>query len=238
MQMKKKILMLVMAISMVCLVGCKKDEVTPSVPNVPNNNGTTVVDSGDVITNESDISGDEIYSGDIEEIINAYNEVEKILPEEIKDYNPAFNAIYRYANATEEISIEELGVSTLLKKLKNSADPFAKLSYALKDVNGDGVNEMLIYDNSMEEKNVIVSMYTLLGEEKECYHILNSQTNYLFKLCENNVIKAEYTDVEDTGETFIAYHKLDKENNLQSIEVESGDSANYPEVSIEKKPIK
>ena len=67
--MKKKILMLVMAISMVCLVGCKKDEVTPSVPNVPNNNGTTVVDSGDVIRNESDISGDEIYSGDIEEII-------------------------------------------------------------------------------------------------------------------------------------------------------------------------
>ena len=236
--MKKKILMLIMAISMVCLVGCKKDDVTSNVPNVPTNNDATVVESGEVIPNESDISGDEIFSGDMDAMMDVYETVKEILPEEIKEYTPAFNGIYQYATSTEDISPIEFGVSTLLTHLKNDTDPLSKLSYALKDVNGDGVNEILLFDNTLEDKNVIVSMYTILGEENEFYHICNSQTNYLFKLCENNVIKTEYTDTEDTGETFVAYNKLNKDCEFESFEVPSGDSVKYPEISIEKKLIK
>ncbi len=234
--MKKKILMLVMAVLMVCLVGCGNDTKVQEKPIT--NNNEVVVGSGENTINETDISGDELSSGDIENIMTVYNEIENMLPKEIKEYAAAFYSIEVYAAGNAKESLQELGLSTLLEHLKNDSDPYAKLSYTLKDINADGVNELLIYDNTIEDKNVIIAMFTLLGEDRECYHILNSQTNYRFKLCENNVIKNEFTDVEDTGETFIGYYTLNKECNLEEKVIPSGETVNYVEIEVEKKPIK
>lgn len=233
--MKKKLLMLVMAVTMVCLVGCKKDDTQQNIPN--NNDVTPVVESGDVSSNETIESGDEVFfSGDID--IVSYQEVRDLLPDDIKDYTAAFNSIEIYINSKENLPSNDFGVSSLLTYLKNESDPYSNLSYALKDVNGDGVKEILIYDNNLENKNVIVSMYTLRGEEKEIYHVLNSQTNYHFILCENNVIKSELVDVEDTGETYVSYATLDKEYNFVNIEIPSGETPTYAEANLTKNPVK
>lgn len=232
--MKKKILMLVIAVLMVCLVGCKKDAEIQEKP-ITNNNEIVEV-SGESTKNEAMTSGELLSSGDLEEIMSAYDSAESVLPEEIKVYAAAFYPIEVYSKGNSEEKPQEIGLSTLLEHLKNDTDPYAKLSYALRDINADGVNELLIYDNTLEDKNVIVAMFTLIGEDKECYHIFNSQTNYRFKLCENNVIKNEFTDVEDTGETFVGYYTIDKEYNLQEKEIPSGEILNY--IELEKKPIK
>lgn len=234
--MKKKILMLVMAVLMVCLVGCGNDTKVQEKP-ITNNNEIVEV-SGESTKNEAMMSGEVLSSGDLDAIMSAYASAESVLPEEIKEYTAAFYPIEVYSKGNSEEKPQEIGLSTLLEHLKNDSDPYSKLSYALKDVNGDGVNELLIYDNTMEDKNVIVSMFTLIGEDRECYHILNSQTNYRFKLCENNVIKNEFTDVEDTGETFIGYYTLNKECNLEEKVIPSGETVNYVEIEVEKKPIK
>ena len=70
--MKKKILMLIMAIAIVCLAGCGKEktQVVPNVPETPNNIIDTEMESGEVSNEIGEVSGDEL----LDEITTAYKE--------------------------------------------------------------------------------------------------------------------------------------------------------------------
>ena len=120
--------------------------------------------------------------------------------EELEEYRAAFNRMKLYFESTEDVDYKNQGISSLVIDLKGQEKPFESLSCTLKDLNNDGIKELLIYSDKEELKNVIVSMYTLIGEERECRHILNSQTDYYFKLCENNVIKNELFLEEFSGD--------------------------------------
>ncbi len=228
--MKKKILMLIMAVTMICLVGCGKEktQVNPNVPEAPNDIIDAEIKSGE---NSNELVG---TSGDVmlEEISNSYQRVQDILPEEIQNFVPFICNIEMFFESENGANPIDYGVSSLLTNLKGKSDPYASISYLLKDLNGDGLEELMLFNNTAtgKNKNAILSMYTIVGEEYN--HILNSNENNLFKLCENNVIKNE--TLLDEGE-FTLYYNINKEYGLELIE---GSDTEYKELELKLIPLK
>lgn len=180
-----KIFMIMIGLAVVLsLTACKNNVQTE---NQIDNNGEGIVsnNSGD----KNDVSNLE-FSGDLPTI-----GFESQFKEEIKNYATYMNNIKLFLESDNEEAYIEYGVSQLLKHLKDSADPFSALSYTRMDLNKDGVDEILLFDDTsnQEYKNVIISMLSISGDTS--YNILNSQENMLYRLYENNVIGAEYPDV-------------------------------------------
>lgn len=234
--MKKKILMLVLAVTMACLIGCGKKE-TPVVPNIPNQTDSTIVESGENLNVTPDISGEQIVSGEaIAEEFDKYAELPNMLPDEIKAFASVFYNIELYLSA-DNAEPNEFGVSSLIDNLRGKEDPYASISYLLKDLNNDGVEELMLFDNTAtgKEKNVIISMYTIANDD--CYHILNSQKDYYFKLCENNVLSND--SIVDAQE-IKNYWDLNQDNSLEELESTSdnGTVVEYKEIELTLTPLR
>ena len=199
-------LIMVLAVIALCFVGCKD--------KTQNNNEIV---SGDV--NNELISGDEEVKVDEELIYEEYEELIEIIPEEIQAYGGAINSIGLFFGESSEADPGDYGVSTLITDKKGLANPLATLGYVLVDVNGDENDEFLIYDMNAEEsmKNVIVSLYTLSGDEQETevYHVLNSYNTDIYELCENNVLRLS-TMGEEVNATL--YCKIDESLKIIPIE--------------------
>ncbi len=236
--MKKKNLFWIISVLTIaiCLTGCKLNK------KVEENQDDIVLKvSGEVSGDLAEIqnSGDG-ESGD--EPINTFMEFESQFKEEVKPYVAYFSNVKSFLESGEKEKYQEYGVSVFFSDLFNKEDPFASISYLLKDLNNDGIEEILLFnDNANEEnKNVIL---TICGfRNNDSYIVLNSQENMLFKLCDDNVIKMELPDIE-----FTEFSKLDENLELVRLDtIEVGTSLNdkqtklnkYKEVNLELKKVK
>lgn len=226
----KKILVMFITISMCLgLVACKKNESEMNLNNPSNTEKQNQT---------SEISDEKLAS--IEALQQEFSELEIQFPEEVSEFIPYFHSIDKYLKDGENANYLDYGVSSLLNSIDSSEDYFAKMSYLMKDLNGDGEEEFLLYYNSEELDDIILSMYTMSGDD--CYCILNSQENMRFSLCENDVIKMELLNEEYTG--FCKLNKNFKLDTLDFVEkiTPEADAKNifdkYKEVDLELKKLK
>lgn len=222
--MKKKNLFYIIAVLTIamCLTGCQLNKkVEDKQDNIVSNFSGEVSGDSDVA-----ISGDE--SGDI--VINNFAEFESQFKDEVKPYVSYFNNIKGFLESGEKEKYPEYGVSVFFSDLFDKDDPFSNISYILKDLNNDGIEEILLFnDNADEEnKNVILSICSIKNDD--CYIVLNSQENMLFKLCEDNVIKMEIPDIE-----FTDFSKLDEKLDLVRLDtLEVGTSLSDAQALLNK----
>ena len=209
-------ILLIAVATILCLTACKKDV---DVENEINNNTNNVIEN---VSGDENVSAENEISGD-QDVIS----FESQFKEEIKDYAGYMTNIKMFLESEDESSYVEYGVSSFLGHLKNSKDPFASLSYMLKDVNNDGIDEIMLFDDTLADgmNDVIICMCTISGDG--CHNVLNSQENMLYKLYENNIIGVEYPDIEcinffeiDNDMNFITVDSIDDttpEENVQNI---------------------
>ncbi|MBQ8300005.1 MAG: hypothetical protein IJX99_09195 [Clostridia bacterium] len=211
---KVTFLVIALATMAMCFVGCNDKS---------KNNNENEEANKEIIENTNvgllEESGDEEIA---QVIYESYEELRDAVAEEIKDYAGAINTINMYYNASGDVSKDEYAVSSLITDKKGTKNPLTTLGYALVDVTNDGVQEILIYDMDAEDemKNVIVSMYTTKTDEnneKESYHILNSQTEGHYRLCENNIIEVTYS--ENPGIVSKCYYKINQDFKLEFVEI-------------------
>lgn len=215
-----RIVMLLLAVvTIFSLTACKGNDDVENENTNPNTNSNTIVDSisGDVSGDENTVIDFEISE---EELLNFNNQFK----EEIKDYIGYMTNIKLFLESSDEASYVDYGVSSFLTHLKDTEDPFSALSYMLKDLNGDGIDEIMLFDDTLQEdmKNIIISMSVLDGELTN--NILNSQEDMLYRLYENNII-----GVEMPSTNCMTFFELDKDMNLVPVDfidvtTSSGDS--------------
>lgn len=195
----KKIVILLVVISMCLgLVACKNDDIENHYqsPDISGDNAND--ESGEILVN-------------FEELEQEYFEFKSQFSEEVSDFIPALRSINEYLKAGEGANYMDYGVSSLLNSINRSEDYFSEMSYLMKDLNGDGINEFLLYSDTEELKNTIIGMYTM--NSGDCYCILNSHENMRFSLCENDVIKMELLNEEYTS-----FCKLNADFGLDTLE--------------------
>lgn len=218
--MKKKNLFCIIAVLTIamCLTGCQLNKkVDENQDNIISNfSGET---SGEL---------DEVISG--EKFINDFAEFESQFKDEVKPYVSYFNNIKAFLESGEKENYQEYGVSVFFSDLFNKDDPFSNISYLLKDLNNDGIEEILLFNNSANEENQNVILTICSIKNDNCYIVLNSQENMLFKLCEDNVIKMEIPDIE-----FTDFSKLDENLDLVRLDtLEVGTSLSDAQVLLNK----
>ena len=227
-----KIFILVMAmVTIFTLTACKKEK---NENEVINNVDSTVI---------NDISGDDNVLGELEisgDYAREIMDFQSQFKEEIQDYVGYMTNIKLFFENNDNSM--DYGVSNLLTHLRNFEDPFASLSYVLKDLNNDGVDEFILFDDtaSGDMKNSIINLSTKSGDLT--YTVLNSQENMLYKLYDNNIIGVEFSDIE-----YMNFFELDKDMNFISVDsieatTASGDVQNilnkYKEAKLELNKIK
>ena len=227
-----KIFILLMAmLTIFTLTACKKEKNENKVINNVNSNVVDDISGDDNVLGEFEMSGD--YAREIMDFQSQFKE-------EIQDYAGYMTNIKLFFENSD--SSIEYGVSNLLNHLRNLKDPFDSLSYTLKDLNNDGIDEFMLFDDtaSGDMKNSIINLSTKSGDLT--YTVLNSQENMLYKLYDNNIIGVEFSDIECMN-----FFKLDKDMNLISVDsidatTSSGDVQNilnkYKEAKLELNKIK
>lgn len=233
MKVNRIFMLLVALVAILTLTACKKDV---EIENEVIDNNDNVVEN---VSGAENISTEIEISGDLQQEIMSFQSQFK---EEIKDYTGYMTNIKLFLESEDESSFATYGVSNFLGHLRNSEDPFSSLSYMLKDLNNDGVNEIMLFDDTATDdmKDVIINMSTFSGDLS--YNVLNSQENMLYKLYENDVIGVEYPKLECM--TFLG---LDKDMNwiiMDSIDAStsSGDIETilnkYKEAELDLKKVK
>ena len=170
MKSKKIIVMLIVTVMCLGLVACRKNNEEGN-----SNNSSSVEDSSQIVgvsgEMNDDTSGeirenDEVISSEYFDFVNQFNE-------EIRDFHPALRTMDNYLKAGPDANYRDYGVSSFLNSVNRSEDYFSKMSYVLKDLNNDGCEEFLLYYDSEELKNIIISMSTMI--DGICYCVFNSQ---------------------------------------------------------------
>lgn len=176
--------------------------------------------------NQSYKSGDleieYVKDGDIkfEDLESGNANIHEILPTEIKDFSGAFTTIDAFWNNFDYFDQEYLPISPFITSKGSFKEAIQSLGYVLEDVNGDGKNEMLLYDLTADEdnKNTIVSMYSIYADESGdnlSYLILNSSDSMFFELCNNGVIKLTYNE---DGFKMKSFYNIDDNVEMDNIE--------------------
>ena len=235
MKVNRIFMLIVSLVAVLTLTACKKEvEVENEVTN--NNNVVENISGDENISPEIEASGDigdELVGQELTEFHGQFKE-------EIKDYTGYMTNIKLFLESNNNAT--DYGVSSFLAHLKNSEDPFSSLSYMFKDLNDDGINEFMLFDDTLSDdmKNIIICMSTLSGDLS--YNILNSQENMVYRLYENDVIGVEFVDVGCMN-----FLKLDKDMNLITVDsidasTSSGDAQNilnkYKEEKLELSKVK
>ena len=195
----RKLVILLVVVSMCLgLVACKKDKV--EIQEQPLNISGEI---GNYESGENEV--------DFEALQQDFSEFKSQFSGEVTDFLPSLYSIHQYMNAGEGANYMDYCVSSLLNSINRNEDYFAEMSYLMKDLNNDGIDEFLLYYNSEELKNTIISMYTINSGDSYC--ILNSQDNMRFTLCENDVIKMELPN-----EGYTSFCKLNADFGLDMLE--------------------
>lgn len=175
------------------LSACGKEKVSDAVIEESNvaveNENETEADESEKLSDAEDNKLSEAEKETAKEINNASNLDEELWAE-------VLNANYKYiattTNESEPESLEYISTGIMEIVQFGGGDSLDSIGYTFMDLNGDGVNELLIgdmHDNRYDFKNTVLSGYTLVdgkvhmiieGWARNAFYLLDDNSFYNF----------------------------------------------------------